>query len=216
MTEPLTFHGHDGRDTVLVPGTPKPKFILGLDLGQVADFTALSIVERVRVGDDPATYSVRHLERYPLGQSYVVMVEQVAAMLARPELGENPALAIDQTGVGRPIFDLFKAKLHGTRLVGITIHGGDSVYSDGNQYSVPKRNLVGTVQALLQTGRLKIAPALPTVDLLTSELQSFAVKLSASGHDSYSARDGEHDDLVLSVAVALWCGENAMRRVMWF
>jgi hypothetical protein len=30
------------------------------------------------------------------------------------------------------------------------------------------------------------------------------VKISTAGHDSYSAREGAHDDLVLAVAMAVW------------
>ena len=33
------------------------------------------------------------------------------------------------------------------------------------------------------------------------ELQSFRVTLTANGHDTYAARSGEHDDLVLAVAL---------------
>ena len=35
----------------------------------------------------------------------------------------------------------------------------------------------------------------------------------ATGHHSYEAwREGDHDDLVLAVAMACWCGERYMRK----
>ena len=60
------------------------------------------------------------------------------------------------------------------------------------------------VQVALQTGRLKIAADLAEVGILTQELQNFQVSISESGFDSYEARTGKHDDLVLSLAMALW------------
>ena len=38
------------------------------------------------------------------------------------------------------------------------------------------------------------------------ELQAFRVTLTARGRDTYAARSGEHDDLVLAVALAVWGG----------
>jgi hypothetical protein len=51
---------------------------------------------------------------------------------------------------------------------------------------------------------LELAPVLAT------ELLNFKVKVNiASGHDSYEVwRESIHDDLVLSVAMACWWGEN--------
>jgi hypothetical protein len=70
------------------------------------------------------------------------------------------------------------------------------------------------VQVCLQAGRLKIASALPEAATLTKELQDFQMKITlATGHDSYGAwREGAHDDLVLALACALWCGERRWQR----
>ncbi len=79
---------------------------------------------------------------------------------------------------------------------------------------MPKRDLVGVVQMLLQTARLKFAAQLPLVHLLTQELQNFRMKINAqTAHDSYGAwREGEHDDLVLALAVAAWYAERPQPR----
>lgn len=34
------------------------------------------------------------------------------------------------------------------------------------------------------------------------------MKISAAGHDSYDAREGAHDDLVLAAALACWASEK--------
>jgi hypothetical protein len=68
---------------------------------------------------------------------------------------------------------------------------------------------VGCLQVLLQTGRLKIASALPEAELLVKELLAFQVKITSHAHDSYGAwREGTHDDLVLALAIATWYGSQ--------
>ena len=73
---------------------------VGLDLGQAADFTALVVTERTASdkGDSPSIYSIRHLQRFPLGTSYLTIADDVAA-LVRSRLS-GCLLAIDATGVG--------------------------------------------------------------------------------------------------------------------
>jgi hypothetical protein len=39
---------------------------------------------------------------------------------------------------------------------------------------------------------------------LVREARAFQMKISASGHDTYNARSGEHDDLLLAVAMPVW------------
>jgi hypothetical protein len=67
---------------------------------------------------------------------------------------------------------------------------------------------------LLQNGQLKIAEGLALRETLVKELLNFRVKINIStAHDSYEAwREGDHDDLVLSVALACWAGERYLRR----
>jgi hypothetical protein len=135
----------------------------------------------------------------------------VAELLQDPAL-RGASLVVDNTGVGRPVVDMLRQN----RLspVPITITGGDAVTRDGHGYRVPKRDLVGAVQVLLQTQRLRFAAGMPMVPKLVEELQAFRVKISAdTAHDSYGSwREGSHDDLVLAVAVAAWYGEKAMVR----
>jgi hypothetical protein len=109
-----------------------------------------------------------------------------------------------------PIYDLFKVEKLPGLLVGITIHGGDSVSRDGLRWRVPKRDLVSAAVIQFQNGALSIAAALPEAATLRSELETFRMKIDArTGHDSYEAwREGQHDDLVLALSLAVWFGEN--------
>ena len=225
--------------TIYAVGTmPRPKtaYILGLDLGQATDYSALTILEHVGPGErhylPEQHFHARHLQRWDLGTPYPAIVTAVMAMLSREPLAAGDAtLALDMTGVGRPVVDLFRAALPRpsvgyegmpppppgprARLVPIQITGGTQVTRDGDVWNVPKRDLAGVTQVALQTRRLRIAEALPDAAVLKAELANFRVKISLAGHDSYGAgvgeewRTGEHDDLVLAVAIALWAAQRS-------
>ncbi|MDQ2786845.1 MAG: hypothetical protein M3Y58_17790 [Chloroflexota bacterium] len=213
------------------------RFIIGLDLGQSQDYTALCVVERVMSPPVPseraesgygdyegwpapdtrkASYHVRHLERPPLGTKYPVVVAHVKEMLATPPLSAKTPLVIDKTGVGTAVADMFTAA--GMSPWAVTITGGDEVIRDGRHTKVPKRELVGNLVMLFQSGRLKIADGLAEGPVLVNELVNFKVKVNlATGHDSYEAwRESVHDDLVLAVALACWHGEHTTSRYVTF
>lgn len=195
-------------------GTKRTYFV-GLDLGQSHDYTALSVIERVEVpilhlghrAPAPVQWSkgfhVRHLQRLPLGLSYPAIVARVGLVCKTAPLYQNHKLVIDQTGVGRPVYDMFKlAKLSP---IGITITGGDSWSREASDhYRVSKGILVSRLQADLHSGDLGIAEAIPESAVLRSELADFQMTHTATGYQTFNARSGRHDDLVLSVAVALW------------
>jgi hypothetical protein len=216
---------------------PKPVTLVSVDLGQQRDYTAISITERVYVpASEPyhpdeskwprhrvaLEYHVRHLERPALGTKYTKIVERITELIQK--VGGEPVLVVDATGVGRPVVDMLwrdiSESLEGTDIRvtpgNITITGGDSVSrgADGG-LRVPKRDLVGAPLVLLQNRQLKIAEGLALRDTLVKELLNFRVKINIStAHDSYEAwREGDHDDLVLSVAMACWAGERFIRKI---
>lgn len=194
----------------------EPHCFIGVDLAQVSDYTAIAVVEQHGKQKD-AVYHVRHLERIERGTSYPLVVARVAALARHPSLADRSTLAVDQTGVGRAVVDLLRAEQLKPLLMAITITGGDVVVREGLEFHTPKRDLVAVVQVLLQTQRLKIAPALPAAELLQAELEAFQVKLSPAGHDSYGSwREGTHDDLILAVAMAVWVAEHGIREVNFF
>lgn len=187
-------------------------YVAGLDVGQATDPSALAIAERIPVLDGKPRYHFVHLERLKLGTPYPAQVAHVKALIEHPSLKSHVTLALDFTGVGRPIFDMFRAARIGCPLYGVSIHGGEKVTwdeEDPHLVRVPKRDLIASAQVLLQSSRLKIAEQLPEAGVLVKELLNFRVKIDpATAHDSYSAwREAEHDDLVLAVALAGWIGE---------
>ncbi len=197
---------------------------VGLDLGQVNDFSALAVVERVYVlppgmslahwerhTDDhrhiELTEEVRvvHLQRWELATPYHLVVDDVCALMRTPQL-RRALLAVDATGVGRGVMDMFRDAYMAGRMGAwwpqpVTITAGDA--SHGSH--VTKRDLLSALLLPIQQGRLRIAAGLALGDMLERELTSFRMKLTAAGRDSYDVqrREGEgHGDLVIAVALA--------------
>jgi hypothetical protein len=185
-------------------------FVMGLDLGQAQDYTAAVVME-VHGEGDATSYDVRHIEQYALGTPYPQIVQAVCALLAREPLRRGCTLVIDHSGVGRPIYDMFvEAKL---RPIGITITGGSGWHREtGYQWHVAKVLLTGSVQKCLQSGRLRIGAKLPHATTLQKELREFRVKLSKAANETYEAREGAHDDLVLALAIGLFAAAHPPHR----
>ena len=203
-----------------------PEYVIGVDLGQASDYTAIAVLERHAPHEEhrqEATYHVRHLDRLPLGTPYPQQVERVTQVLKHvrhaQELAASQAwpraalggtyLVVDQTGVGRPVVDMLRQAGH-QDLHAVTITAGDTMTRDRRDYRVPKRIISASLQVLLQTQRLAIAAALPHAETLTREMLAFKVTISATGHDSFGNdwRENPHDDMVLAVALAAWAGES--------
>lgn len=201
-----------------LPARRVNRWIVGVDLGQSTDPTAICVLnhrveprEKWTPNDNAKTwrqdrtehFDVRHLERLPLGLPYPIQVQQVASLLGRPPLNQGCKLLVDETGVGRAVADIFDTA--GLRPTRVTITAGlETTQHHGNSWHVPKGVLISGMDARLHTGELKIAAALSDAGALQEELKDFQRKVSDAGRATYAARTGAHDDLVLSVAIALW------------
>jgi hypothetical protein len=198
-------------------------FYVGLDLGQAADYTALSVVQTVaevnEAGKPEKRLHLRHLERYELRTPYPEIADKVAALMRSPELSPTeydasrrryssrpPELAVDSTGVGRAVTDLLRER--GLRFAAVTITGGDRTKQgrQGGEWRVPKRDLVAALEVPFHTGGLRVAEDLELWLTLREELLTFRRKVNLNtAHDSYEHwRETDHDDLVLATALACW------------
>jgi hypothetical protein len=188
--------------------TGHTRILSGLDLGQASDFTALVVAEQTAGAGDRgvpvARYAVRHMHRFPLGAPYPAMVGAVRDLFAKPPLAGSH-LVVDRTGIGGPVYDLFRASGIRAAFSGWSITAG---FRPGDG-TVPKKDLVGAVQAVLGTRRLKVAPDLPLAETLGRELEAFRVKVTPDRNETFASwREKDHDDLVLALALAVWTGER--------
>lgn len=196
------------------------RMIIGADLGQMSDPTAFVAVDvaAITVWPDPTPkkqFRVRFLERPELGTPYKTITDRLVEIMSSPKLRPPgygpPVLAVDQTGVGRPVVEWLRHS--GLNPVGITISGGAVVTrTEPDRYpqdlTVPKKDLVAVIQMALGNELIKVAK-LPLAPLLKKELQNFKIKYSKAGNQQFESwRETDHDDMVLALAVALWVAEH--------
>jgi hypothetical protein len=203
-------------------------FWIGLDLGQLTDPTAASVVRRslaigangwpVRntAGFPFYRFDVLAIKRYQLGTPYISIVSHITDQLRRPEISSRqPRLVIDATGVGNPVVEMFRSALKTRPEIeahAITITAGRS-WSKTARYDwhVAKLELVAAIREALESERLKVPPKIEHAATLRRELSDFRVKISPAANEIFSAREGAHDDLVLATALPVWV---ANQRVM--
>jgi hypothetical protein len=95
--------------------------------------------------------------------------------------------------MGRPGVDQFRRSQLKVSLWPVTITAGHpATAAEGGGWLVPKKELVNTLQVLLQARRLKVAPGLPEAATLGRELETFQVKIKRAAHQTFGglARGG--------------------------
>lgn len=173
---------------------------MGVDLGQLRDFTAIIIDEQ---GEEDS-HLIRVIDRPPLNTPYPEIIKRVQEIRDSIEelTGSAPTIYIDATGVGRPVVDEFEAK--GVYVHPVTILAGESVTEEGRELHVGKLALVSRLDVLLSDGRIKWDGSTPLGKKLTNELHRFQLKLSKSGLLQFEAEKSFHDDLVIALALAVF------------
>jgi hypothetical protein len=194
------------------------EYVSGISLGQANESTALAVVERRTPPEHDederplSEFSVRHLERFPIGTTYAAVFERVSTLFSSMPLPGN-TLEADQTAVGEPVMRSLRRAwvLGGYR--GVVITNGLEATYDSGFWQVPKKDLVGTLQVLLQEQRLRIAAQLPEVPTLVEELLNFQMKPAPVSTDPLAAwREGPQDHLLFAIAVSTWWIERGRKR----
>jgi hypothetical protein len=194
----------------------QPVYVAGLDLGQSQDFTALSILEKTwqpdpdKPEEQVAHYGVRHLKRWQLGTRYTAIIDEVGELVEKPPLCW-PLVGIDQTGVGKAVVEMFRTAGMKATIRPVLITAGHQITpGDDGSIHVPKKELASCLQVLLQSRRLKVADG-EHRETLVKELLAFKVMVTAAANETFEAwRERDHDDLVLSVAIAAWLAERGL------
>jgi hypothetical protein len=201
------------------PGPPASEIVVGLDIGQRQDYSAIAVLEAIDESDgtrDPVTYEfrrwktiqLRHAERIRIGTPFAGVVDRVSDIVSDPRL-RGCTLVTDATGVGAPVVEMLRAADLPCRLIAAQITGGIDEGSDGHYHRVPKRDLVVGLQVLFDQWPFEMARGLPGVDALVQELAEFKAKRSNSGTMRFS---GARDDLTMALALAWWW---MRKRVAW-
>jgi hypothetical protein len=160
-----------------------PSYYSGLDLGQSQDYTALAVLERTRK-EGKCHFSLRHLQRFALGTRYTAVCDSLKTLFSVKPLG-GTMLSVDATGVGKPVVDMIKGAKIRAQLKPIVITAGHAATFTDGAFHVPKKELVSTLQVLLQSRRLRIAEDLAEAKALVEELANFKVKVTTSANETF-------------------------------
>ena len=195
-------------------------YIVGVSVGDGSDSTALAIIEQEITQDaryKPVTHihRLRWLDRLPLDGGFPETVDRVVALLQQDEIKDAESFGtadviLDVTGAGRAIVGLFEGK--GIKPHTVTIRGTEEVV-EGNDFHIPKLELVSNLKLLYQTDKLKIAAGLDLAPTFVKELQAFRLRPPpVDSKDPEAWRERQHDDLIFAVAVAAWRGHTHVPR----
>lgn len=213
----MTVYSTGGR----LPG-PRIRYFAGLDIGQLSDYTALAVMERVHLYEDrldretEVEHRMVHLDRFELGTPYPEIVEKLAGFFSKPPLKNATRLAVDATGVGLAVFqDLRKVRLPVREVLPVLITAGHETNQEKGIWRVPKRELIQPLRVRFEAKSIKIPRGLANLEVLTEELAGYEMKVNQrTGHDSYAndPRETPHDDLVLAAALSYWAMSHRFGR----
>jgi Terminase RNaseH-like domain/Terminase large subunit, T4likevirus-type, N-terminal len=170
-----------GIDSVVADTLKKPErghyYVMGVDLGKHNDFSVITVIDTI-------TNNVVHHDNF-ISVEYPL---QKARIIATAREYNNARVCIDAThgSVGEPIAeDLTREGLF---------------VEDFGFSGKSKKELIEKLSIFIEQGFIKI----PNIEKLIDELNIFGYKLTESGNIVYSAPEGAHDDMVMSLALAVW------------
>lgn len=213
-------------DWKYIPARSIDEWVVGVDLGKSADSTAAAVIHHTvkGTGEDVVDHRLKirreqtirrfdllHLQRLPLGMNYVAQAHAIGELMQREPLKSARAkLVIDQSGVGAGVVDLMEA--NGLRPIRLQITAGSEQTQDGNIYRVAKTILISKMEAAMHSKELHVASELSEAESLRDELRDFQRHVTASGANTWSARSGKHDDIVLAVSYGIWWATSGAGR----
>lgn len=153
-------------------------------------------------------YTMRHIERLPLGTPYPKIAVYIAEVLCSSLLSRRAVrVLMDVTGVGRPVYDDLKREIglrpeaRNVLLRPITFAHGESY--DRSKGRLGKAYLVSRLQSLLQNGSIEASDT-PEARVMLEELRNYEIKVDQDGKDTYGAfKVGTHDDLATALGLAV-------------
>ena len=192
------------------------------------DYTSFAIIKmEYAEGPKDFKYKLVGLDRikgveYPKITELIINTVKKLELSGRGEVMDGPHLCMDASGLGAPIRDylkeyaIFGGGIHGRKIFPVVFTGGQSARRDPitQNYNISKSIIVGNFQGLMQSKRFAYATDLAALPQLEREIGGFKYHLTSSGHASFDAEVGEHDDLICAICIPLIIGEWQYRRRM--
>jgi hypothetical protein len=152
------------------------QYVAGVDVAASVDYTVISVM-------DIATHEQVYLDRFNR-VDYGVLVDRIAAVYGR---WKPQVVKVESNSIGQPVIDMLTAR--GVPVVPFVTT------------NATKQMIIQNLQAAFEHDDIAIIDD----PVQVGELLSFESKRSMSGSFSYAAPEGQHDDCVMSLAIA-WDG----------
>ena len=154
---------------------PEHSYVMGLDLAKVQDYTVITVYDR-------KTNSQVYQDRFK-----TMEWPFQKAKIRETAIHYNNALAIiDATGLGDPIADDLARSGIAVEPIKFT--------------NESKKELVEKLSIWIDQGKIRMLP----IEETSYEFDNFGYEIGIQGRIRYGAREGFHDDIVWSHALAIW------------
>lgn len=196
--------------------------VLSWDIAKVSDWSAyiiLNVYGFYQIRCNPAhpeiitdmvprstgkmKYEVVFIRRFEKNTDYPTQMAEIDRVYTslKKKNGKTPTtLLVDRTGIGECVYDCLR-HLHP---IGITFTAGDKPSTKSGGFNCPKKDIVSAIQRALGYGELRISMELPLASVLIEEAVHFEATITNSDRVVLKHRDGENDDILLSLGLALW------------
>lgn len=207
------------RDDFSILRPKGPRVVVGVDVGQKHDPTAIVVAEYLKRprDDNPAKeewyFPIRHMERLSLGTPYPDVAVRVVAIVRNLKARAVPPakidVVVDSTGVGTPVVDILRVPLKEERIrvSEATFTFGRSLKGEVGGWvtmTVGKEHLVSRLQSLFTTRRVQLPTNNSEAQAMARELQDYEIRTDPDGDAKFGAfRTGTHDDLVTALGLAV-------------
>ena len=170
-------------DDTLKEPEPGGKYIMGLDLAKIQDFTVMTIV-------DKNTHNVVFWDRFQIAK-YPLQIARIEAAANK----YNALVVAETNNIGLVVIDELRA-----RNVKVEDFTSVGTISKDSAKKGTKERLINKLSVDIENKNIHI----PQNTILIDELGAYSYKITPSGNFTYSAPVGLHDDCVMSLALANW------------
>jgi hypothetical protein len=157
----------------LQPPVAGQSYVMGVDLARLKDYSVITVMNREQK-------HVVHFDRFNQ-ISWQVQYQRIIETAKR----YRATVVMDSTGIGDPIVEAIQSA--GIRVVPYKITG-----------TTAKQQLIEKLRVNIEKGKISF----PLIPVMRRELESYEYEISDAGRISYSAPSGQHDDTVISLALA--------------
>jgi len=163
------------KDNCLKDVVPGHNYVMGVDFGKHEDFTTITVIDKY---NNNVVFQDRFNKiDYPF---------QKARITATATRYNNSRIIVDSTVVGEPIKEDLERQ---------------GLFVDDFKFTnKSKKELVEKLSIFIEQKNVFIPPDPIWID----ELEAFGYQLSDAGNVIYRAPEGQHDDCVFSLALAVW------------